>query len=1096
MRATGIVLAGIALLLATPCAARAQSAQQAARHILERSGVQGGLIVHVGCEDAALTAALRADERYVVQGLEVDAAKVERARVHIRSLGQYGPVSVARWDGQTLPYAENLVNLIVVSGVRCQVSDEEIERVLAPGGVALELDPEAFFRKPWPDEIDEWTHYLHGPDNNAVAADSRVGPPRHMQWTCGPAWCRSHDHLASVSGLVSANGRIFYIVDLGPIASVACPAQWFLIARDAFSGVKLWTRRVAPWEWHFRGFRSGPAHLARRLVAVGDRVYVTLGLDKPVTALDAASGELIRSYDETEGTEEILCSDGMLFVVIGNPTAMESLRRAWARDEAAPAVGKSIMALRADTGEVLWKRTEDETGYVMPSTLAVAGSRVFYQNAKHVACLDRGSGRELWRAPRPITRSRPTWLAPTLVVHDGMVFSADRDVASTQAAGEVEPGEVKWKVRSREAYRVKTVPVGELVAFSAETGEQLWSCPACEGFNSPVDVLVCRDLVWTGEVVRAGNPGITKGRDPRTGKVKFERPPDQEFFRVGMGHHRCYRNKATLKYLVMGRSGIEWIDLDSGEGLADHWVRGTCQYGVMPSGGLIYAPPHSCACYIKAKLKGFNALAPKRESQSPEVAKSKSQRVEESKSTTNATRLEKEPAYDQFDNRKSQITNPVDWPTYRHDAARSGKASCAVPAHVGPLWKASLGGRLSSPVMADGKLLVAAVDEYAVHALDARTGEAAWSYTVGGRVDSPPTVHEGRTCFGSADGWVYCLRASDGELIWRFQAAPQTRWVVDRSRVESAWPVHGSVLVENGVVYFAAGRSSFLDGGIYLYGLDPQSGEQLFCRRLSSRDPETGREPQSSVQGLNMPGALPDILSSNGNSIFMRHKRFNMQGIEQEQNVPHLYSAVGFLDDSWWHRTYWIVGTQTGSGFGGWRRPGKQVPSGRLLVTDGSEAYGFGRDAYLCHGEAAGGHPGLGRLHYELFATKLKEGGRGWSTRLPFWVRAMVLADNDTLFVAGPPVAKYFTEEEAGEGDVVLGPWYGDYSWHIRDPDKALQALEGKEGARLWAVSATEGEKLATYQLSSLPVFDGVIAAAGRLYICTTEGDIVCMGAQ
>ena len=60
-----------------------------------------------------MTAALRAGESYLVQGLERDATRREQARAHIRSAGLYGPVSVAAWDGLRLPHAENLVNLII-----------------------------------------------------------------------------------------------------------------------------------------------------------------------------------------------------------------------------------------------------------------------------------------------------------------------------------------------------------------------------------------------------------------------------------------------------------------------------------------------------------------------------------------------------------------------------------------------------------------------------------------------------------------------------------------------------------------------------------------------------------------------------------------------------------------------------------------------------------------------------------------------------------------------------------------------------------------------------------------------------------------------
>ena len=63
-----------------------------AQRILEATGVKGGLIVHLGCGDGTLTAALRANDRYLVHGLDTDAERAAKAREHIRSLGLYGPV--------------------------------------------------------------------------------------------------------------------------------------------------------------------------------------------------------------------------------------------------------------------------------------------------------------------------------------------------------------------------------------------------------------------------------------------------------------------------------------------------------------------------------------------------------------------------------------------------------------------------------------------------------------------------------------------------------------------------------------------------------------------------------------------------------------------------------------------------------------------------------------------------------------------------------------------------------------------------------------------------------------------------------------------
>jgi len=221
------------------------------------------------------------------------------------------------------------------------------------------------------------------------------------------------------------------------------------------------------------------------------------------------------------------------------------------------------VAIDAASGRQLWKKSDADTAELMPTTLAASGGRVFFQNVDEVLCLDVRSGRMIWRANRPVSRSRPTWSAPTLVLYGDVVLSADRAVEEKKEQQENAARKVEWSVDSAEGKS----PVGELVAMSAEDGKTLWRCKCREAFNSPVDVLVADGLVWTGDIVRAGGPGVTEGRDPRTGEVKRTRPRDQTFFTPGMDHGRCYRNKATDRYLVFGRAGVEFIELATGKGV-------------------------------------------------------------------------------------------------------------------------------------------------------------------------------------------------------------------------------------------------------------------------------------------------------------------------------------------------------------------------------------------------------------------------------------------------------------------------------------------------------------------------------------------------
>lgn len=54
-------------------------------------------------------------------------------------------------------------------------------------------------------------------------------------------------------------------------------------------------------------------------------------------------------------------------------------------------------------------------------------------------------------------------------------------------------------------------------------------------------------------------------------------------------------------------------------------------------------------------------------------------------------------------------------------------------------------------------------------------------------------------------------------------------------------------------------------------------------------------------------------------------------------------------------------------------------------------------------------------------------------------------------------------------------------------------ALDGEDGSLLWAVSADDGEKLARYELESVPAWDGMAAANGKLYLSMKDGRILCM---
>lgn len=1066
---TGRLLAGVGVLLVQVICGRSMgaSAEEAAKEILDTTGVKGGVIVHLGCGDGKVTAALGASGRYTVVGLDADAGNVAKAREVVREAGEYGDVSVEGLSGGKLPYADNLVNLVV--GAEGIVPPGEMMRVVAPGGAVCvgEAGKWKVMRKERPSNIDEWTHFLHDASNNAVANDRVVGPPRSIQWAAEPLWLRSHETPSGVEGLVSAAGRLFYFFDEGLIGIVdeRLPDRWSLVCRDAFNGKLLWKKEVAAWGWRewsrekwegkdWTVLRAGrldvPNENQRRIVATGDRLYVTLSWRAPMSIVDAATGEIIKTIKETGDTQEILESDGIVVAYVG-------------RGEEA----KLLVAVDGGSGKVLW---EKKVGAIRPLDWAIDKGRVVYLAGKSLCGAELKSGKDLWKV--------------------GVRFATPKTIVNVDDVVVMQGGV-------------------QVAAYDAKDGGLLWEkrVPAIGGGEGD-DLFVVDGMVWRG-MLSVDEEGKAVGKSPNALVIGWDLRTGDEKKRIMVKdlrspehHHRCYRNKATVRYMISSYEGAEFLDFEGDDHGQNNWLRGSCGYGMMPCNGLLYVPPDQCFCQPGAKILGFTAV--------------KAGGNVEGDGVSDDERLYRGPAYGKVSYTGAESNEG--WRTFRHDAARSGSTKEKVGSDIKVKWKAEPGGKLTAPVAADGKVFAAGSEEHTVYALDAANGEVVWRYTAGGRVDSPPTIYRGLVLFGSKDGYVYCLREADGELVWRFLAAVCDRRIVSFGQAESVWPVHGSVLVDNGAAYFTAGRSTYLDGGIRLYGVDPLTGRIIDKGLLEGPYREAGKDRDLAFF---MPGANSDVLVSEGGYIYMRQKKLTRDlkeivsddlSVKGEKDVGmHVFSTAGLLDDSWYNRSFWMYSKR----WPGFQLANQAPKTGQLLVVDDEKTYAVrvfyrrnvhspmffpGKEGYLLFadnndnepqivGEAGAVKPvewlpqsdyALGRassirtLDSEAFGldkmigyTRAKE--PVWTDWLKVRIRAMVKA-GDSLFVAGPP--------------------------DVYDEKDPFAAFEGRRGAAVVAVSAAEGKKLSEMPLASPPVFDGMIAVEGNLFACLVDGTVVCIGAK
>jgi hypothetical protein len=200
--------------------------------------------------------------------------------------------------------------------------------------------------------------------------------------------------------------------------------------------------------------------------------------------------------------------------------------------------------------------------------------------------------------------------------------------------------------------------------------------------------------------------------------------------------------------------------------------------------------------------------------------------------------------------------------------------------------------------------------------------------------------------------------------------------------------------------------------------------------------------PRESIQ-------LPDMFSSDGTYIYMRSQQFDLDGNrtfvgvrdvqDQSGDGAHVFSPVGFLDDSQLSRSYMMYGKSVLGGWGGWGIMAKTTPAGRLIAVDENAVYGFGRkpefytesmvQEYQLYAASKAGSPqGIKKvtstipapgsyasdvsvfnyaadwkLHQQIPKDEQTAVQYIWKIDKPsIQVRAMVLTDK-TLFVAGPP---------------------------------------------------------------------------------------------
>lgn len=225
-----------------------------------------------------------------------------------------------------------------------------------------------------------------------------------------------------------------------------------------------------------------------------------------------------------------------------------------------------------------------------------------------------------------------------------------------------------------------------------------------------------------------------------------------------------------------------------------------------------------------------------------------------------------------------------DWPSFRHDARRSAVSTDALEFPLSVSWHRQAGrppqpafadplahptgvdfayvrdhsqpvqlkfDHAFHPVAAAGRVYFGSSADDSVRCVSFASGEQHWVFVTGGPVRFAPQIVDNRVFAASDDGFVYCLAAESGKLIWKFRAAPSARQLVGNGRMISRWPLRSGVLVLDEVVYVTAGM--WPSEGVFVYALDADSGEVKWVNDTSG----TLNQPTANPGAYAISGVAP-----------------------------------------------------------------------------------------------------------------------------------------------------------------------------------------------------------------------------------------------
>ena len=392
---------------------------QAAKRIVEQTGIKKGYCLDVGCGKGRLALELAKISDLQIIGIDDAAGNTAQARKALDAAGVYGRVAVMQGNLSDLHFNKYLFNLIVsdqaIAGGAIPANADEVLCVLRPcGGTAYLGRPTGIGGKmnssglkAWASQADnwkiikdkapwwkrnkgiwitvkkeklegagQWTHQYADPGNSSNAGDKLITADVQMQWFGRPGPGRMADRHSRTPAPLSINGRLF-----------VCSDQ-YLYGVDAYNGTILWEKDMPEMQTRINMPQDNS-------YMVADEDYFYAAVQDKCRKMDGETGEDIFAYEiPVKGDEKEVYDWGYLAYEGDTLYGSAVTKGAFYTNAKGPwydAPGSNhdkicsdfIFALDIKTGELKWRYD----GLVVNSTIAIGGGKIYFVQSRNAEAL-------------------------------------------------------------------------------------------------------------------------------------------------------------------------------------------------------------------------------------------------------------------------------------------------------------------------------------------------------------------------------------------------------------------------------------------------------------------------------------------------------------------------------------------------------------------------------------------------------------------------------------------------------------------------------------------------------------------------------------